>query len=110
MIRRGRTYRSNDIITSAVGVVVPLESNFVAAVDVDRLGGLDASGVALDVLGHDVQNGVVVGRRVDVAALLVAYALVLAIDEDVPIRNVSLRYCVVLTWSTYQTVVWAAAN
>jgi hypothetical protein len=107
---RGRTYRSNDIITSAVGVVVPLESNFVAAVDVDGLGGLDASGVALDVLGHDVQNGVVVGRRVDVAALLVAYALVLAVDEDIPIRNVSLYYCVALAWDAYQTVVWAAAN
>jgi hypothetical protein len=85
-----KTYRSNDIIASTVGVVVPLECNLITTVDADGLGGLDTSGVALDVLGSDVQNGVVVRRRVDVSTRLVSYTLILSVDENVPFREVSV--------------------
>jgi hypothetical protein len=64
--------------------VIPLESDLVTTVDRDGLGGLDAGGVALNVFGGDVQDRVVVGRRVDVTARLVAHALVLSVDENVP--------------------------
>jgi hypothetical protein len=76
--------RSNDIIAGTVGVVVPLESKLIAGVGADGLGGLGAGNVALDVLGGDVEDGVVVGGRVDVTTGLVANTLVLAVDEDVP--------------------------
>jgi hypothetical protein len=90
--------------------VVPLESDLVTSVDGDGLGGLDAGGVALNVLGGDVQDRVVVGRRVDVATLLVAYTLVLSVDENVPVRGVSACRFKVFDWDPHQTVVWAAAN
>jgi hypothetical protein len=64
--------------------VVPLESDLVTSVDGDGLGGLDTASVALNVLGGNVQDRVVVGRRVDVSTLLVAYTLVLSVDENVP--------------------------
>lgn len=75
---------SNDIIARTVAVVVPLESQIVAWVGADRGRSLGTGNVALDVLGGDVEDGVVVGGRVDVAAGFVADALVFAVDEDVP--------------------------
>jgi hypothetical protein len=90
--------------------VVPLESDLVTSVDGDGLGGLDAGGVALNVLGGDVQDRVVVRRRVDVAALLVAYTLVLSVDENVPVWWVSVCCFKTCDWNPHQTVVWAAAN
>jgi hypothetical protein len=78
------TYRSNDVVTSIVGVVVPLKGDLVTTSDVDGLGGLDACDVALNGLGGHVQNGVVVGRRVDVSTGLVSNALILSVDKNVP--------------------------
>jgi hypothetical protein len=75
---------SDNVIASTVGVVVPLESELIAGVGADGLGGLGASDVALNVLGGDIEDGVVVGRRIDVSSGLVADTLVLAVDEDVP--------------------------
>lgn len=57
----GPTHRGDNIITSAVGVVVPLEGDLIASGNVDRLGGLDTSSIALDVFRCDIKDGVVVG-------------------------------------------------
>jgi hypothetical protein len=63
---------------------VPLKGDLVTTSDVDGLGGLDACDVTLNGLGGHVQNGVVVGRRVDVSTSLVSNALILSVDKNVP--------------------------
>lgn len=64
--------------------MVPLHGDLVTTVDRDFTGSLDVRNIAGHVLRLNVGNRAVVGRRVDVSTLLVANALVLAVNEDVP--------------------------
>jgi len=77
-----RTYRIDDIVRGITAVVVPLEGDLVAALDLNSLSG---SGV-VHVTGHgsrsDVLEGVVVWRRADVSSSAVTKTLVHIVDED----------------------------
>lgn len=74
----------DDVVVDRVVVVVPLEGDLVAGLDVDVPGG---SAVAVDVAGHGARghigDGVVVGGSADVAISSVAETLVDIVDEDV---------------------------
>lgn len=78
------TYRSNNVITCAISVVVPLESELVASSNIDGLRGLDTGDIALYALGGDIENRIVVRWRIDVSALLVANSLVLSVHKNIP--------------------------
>lgn len=82
------TYPCDNVIACAVGVVVPLEGEFVTAHDADRLGCLRTSNVTGHSRRGNIGDGVVVWRAVDVSALLVSHTLVLSVHEDVPHRGV----------------------
>lgn len=72
----------DDVVGGIVGVVVPLESDLVTALNGDGLGSLDASDVALHIAGGDVEDGAVAWGRVDVTALDVTETGILSVDSD----------------------------
>jgi hypothetical protein len=57
-------------------------SNLVTTVDGNGLGSLDVGYVALHSLGGDINNGVVVGRRVNVTAVYISETLGLSVYGD----------------------------
>lgn len=57
-------------------------SNLITTVDGNGLGSLDAGYVALHRLGGDINDGVVVGRRVNVSTSNISETLGLSVDRN----------------------------
>jgi len=72
----------DDVVASVSVVVVPFNSNLITTVDGNGLGSLDAGYIALHRLGGDINDGVVVGRRVNVSTSNISETLGLSVDRN----------------------------
>lgn len=73
----------DDVVRRAGVVVVPLKGDLVTTLDLDRLSRSRVVDVASHGLGGNISDGVVVGRRADVATGGVSKTLGDIVDEDV---------------------------